>query len=65
MVQAFTARAEKLCTATTILGLGIHALSVRVVIYITICNLLLSLVQESSRAGQGGEESESIMLRAY
>jgi superfamily II DNA helicase RecQ len=65
MVQAFTARAETLCMATTILGLGIHALGVRVVIYVTMCNLLLNLVQESGRAGREGEESKSIVLWAY
>jgi superfamily II DNA helicase RecQ len=65
MVRAFTAGAETLCTATTILGLGMHAPGVRVVIHVTMCDLLLNLVQESGRAGREGEESESIVLRAY
>lgn len=64
MVRAFTAGAEKLCTATTILALGIHAPGVRVVIHVTMCDLLLNLVQESGRAGREGDESESIVLRA-
>jgi superfamily II DNA helicase RecQ len=51
MVRAFTAGVEKLCTATTILTLGIHAPGVRVVIHITMCDLLMKLVQESGRAG--------------
>jgi superfamily II DNA helicase RecQ len=65
IVRAFTAGAETLCTATTILGLGIHAPGVRVVIHVTMCDLLLNLVQESGRAGREGDESESIVLRAY
>jgi superfamily II DNA helicase RecQ len=65
MVQVFTAGAETLCIATTILGLGMHALGVRVVIHVTMCNLLLNLVQESGCAGRKGEESKSIVLRAY
>ncbi|KAH7074952.1 hypothetical protein BKA63DRAFT_415067 [Paraphoma chrysanthemicola] len=64
MIRAFTAGAEKLCTATTILSLGIHAPGVRVVIHVAMCDLLLNLVQESGRAGREGEESESIVLRA-
>jgi superfamily II DNA helicase RecQ len=64
MVRAFSARVEKLCTATTVLGLGIHAPSVRTVIHVTMCDLLLNLVQESGQAGQEGDESESIVLRA-
>ena len=34
MVRAFTAGAEKLCTTTTILSLGIYAPSVQVVIHV-------------------------------
>jgi hypothetical protein len=34
LIRAFTASSEKLCTATTILSLGIYALGVRVVIYV-------------------------------
>jgi superfamily II DNA helicase RecQ len=64
IVRAFSARTEKVCTATTVLGLGIHTPSVRTVIYVTICNLLLNLVQESKRARREGDESESIVLRA-
>jgi superfamily II DNA/RNA helicase len=64
MVRAFTAGAETLCTATTILALGVHAPGVRVVIHVAMCDLLLSLVQESGRAGREGDESESIVLRA-
>jgi hypothetical protein len=51
LVRAFVAGAEKLCTATTVLGLGIHAAGVRVVIHVTMCDLMLNLVQESGRAG--------------
>jgi superfamily II DNA helicase RecQ len=64
MVQAFTAGVEKLCTATTILTLGIHAPRVQVVIHITMYDLLINLVQESRRAGQEGDASESIVLQA-
>lgn len=64
MVRAFTAGAEKLCTTTTILSLGIHAPGVRVVIHVQMCKLLLNLVQESGRAGRAGHASESIVLRA-
>lgn len=64
MVRAFSAGAETLCTATTVLGLGIHAPGVRTVIHVTMCDLLLNLVQESGRAGREGDESESIVLRA-
>jgi superfamily II DNA helicase RecQ len=42
---------EKLCTVTTILMLGIHAPGVRVVIHITMCDLLMNLVQESRQVG--------------
>jgi superfamily II DNA helicase RecQ len=51
MVWAFTAGVEKLCMATTILTLGIHAPGVRVVIHIMMCDLLMNLVQESGWAG--------------
>jgi superfamily II DNA helicase RecQ len=51
IVQAFIAGVEKLCTATTILMLGIHAPRVQVVIHITMCDLLINLVQESRQAG--------------
>jgi superfamily II DNA helicase RecQ len=64
MVRGFTAGAEKLCTATTILSLGVHAPGVRVVIHVQMCDLLLNLVQESGRAGRAGDASESIVLRA-
>lgn len=64
MVRAFTAGTEKLCTATTILGLGIHAPGVRVVIHVTMCDMMLNLVQESGRAGREGDPSESVVLRA-
>jgi superfamily II DNA helicase RecQ len=64
MVRAFTAGVEKLCTATTILTLGIHAPGVRVVIHMTMCDLLMNLVQESGRAGREGDASESIVLQA-
>jgi superfamily II DNA helicase RecQ len=64
IVQAFSARTKKVCTATTVLELGIHAPSVRTVIHITMCDLLLNLVQESGRARREGDESESIVLRA-
>jgi superfamily II DNA helicase RecQ len=62
MVWAFSTGVEKLCTATTVLGLGIHAPGVRTVIHVTMCDLLLNLVQESGRAGREGDESESIVL---
>ncbi|KAH7082014.1 hypothetical protein BKA63DRAFT_589928 [Paraphoma chrysanthemicola] len=64
IVQGFTASAEKLCTATTILSLSVHAPSVQVVIHVQMCNLLLNLVQESSQAEREGNASESIVLQA-
>jgi len=64
LVRAFTAGVEKLCTATTILGLGIDAPGVRVVLHVAMCRQLLDLVQESGRAGRTGLPSESIVLRA-
>jgi superfamily II DNA helicase RecQ len=64
MVRAFSAKVEKLCTATIVLGLGIYIPGVRTVIHVTMCDLLLNLVQESSRARREGDESESIVLRA-
>jgi superfamily II DNA helicase RecQ len=51
------------CTATTVLGLGIHAPGVRTVIYVAMCDLLLNLVQESGQAKREGDKSESIVLR--
>ncbi|KAI8931122.1 hypothetical protein NX059_012132 [Plenodomus lindquistii] len=65
MVRRFTSGAEKLCTATTMLGLGIDAEGVRVVIHVTMCFQLMQFVQESGRAGRSGLNSESIVLRAY
>jgi len=64
MVRSFTSGVEKLCTATNMLGLGLDAAGVRVVIHVAMCLLLLQYVQESGRAGRTGLDSESIVLRA-
>jgi superfamily II DNA helicase RecQ len=39
-VCAFANRVDKLCTATSVLGLGLDAPRVRVVIYIAIASIL-------------------------
>ncbi|KAE8822995.1 hypothetical protein HRS9122_10470 [Pyrenophora teres f. teres] len=64
MVRSFTLGIEKLCTATNMLGLGLDAAGVRVVIHVAMCPLLLQYVQESGRAGRTGLDSDSIVLRA-
>lgn len=64
MVRNFTSGLEKLCTATSMLSLGLDAASVRVVIHASMCRLLLQYVQESGRAGRTGASSETIVLRA-
>lgn len=64
MVRNFTMGVEKLCTATNMLGLGLDAAGVRVVIHVAMCALLLQYVQESGRAGRTGLASESIVLQA-
>jgi superfamily II DNA helicase RecQ len=64
MVRSFTLGMEKLCTATNMLGLGLDAAGVRVVIHVAMSPLLLHYVQESGRAGRTGLSSESIVLRA-
>lgn len=64
MVRSFTSGLEKLCTATSMLSLGLDAAGVRVVIHVSMCRLLLQYVQESGRAGRTGASSESIVLRA-
>jgi superfamily II DNA helicase RecQ len=65
MVRNFTSGLEKLCTATSMLSLGLDAAGVRVVIHVSMCRLLLQYVQESGRAGRTGASSEAIVLRAY
>jgi hypothetical protein len=52
-----------MCTATNMLGLGLDAPGVRVVIHVVMCRLLLEFMQESGRAGRMGLESEAIVLR--
>jgi superfamily II DNA helicase RecQ len=64
MVRNFTAGIEKLCTATNMLGLGLNAVGVRVVIHVSMRFLLLQYVQESGRAGRTGLDCESVVLRA-
>jgi superfamily II DNA helicase RecQ len=64
MVRNFTSGLEKLCTATSMLSLGLDAAGVRVVIHVSMCRLLLQYVQESGRAGRAGASSESVVLRA-
>ena len=65
MVRNFTSGLENLCTATSMLSLGLDAAGVRVVIHVSMCRLLLHYVQESGRAGRTGASSESTVLRAY
>lgn len=64
MVRRFAVGAEKLCTATNMLGLGLNAAGVRVVIHVAMCSLLRHYIQESGRAGRTGLDSESIVMRA-
>jgi len=61
-VRAFVNGADKLCTATNMLGLGLDAPLTRVVIHVTMCPRLEQYVQESGRAGRSGEPSEAIVL---
>jgi superfamily II DNA helicase RecQ len=63
IVQRFTSGMEKMCTATNMLGLGLDAPSVRVVIHVVMCCLLLEFMQESGWARRIGLESEAIVLR--
>jgi superfamily II DNA helicase RecQ len=51
MVRRFTSGFEKVCTATSMLSLGIDAPGVRVVIHVSMCRQVLNFVQESGRAG--------------
>lgn len=62
-VRAFAAGIVKLCTAINMLGLGLHAPGVRVVIHLKMPLLLHHYVKESGRAGRTGLPSESIVLR--
>jgi superfamily II DNA helicase RecQ len=64
MVRRFTSGEEKLVTATPALGLGLDAAGVRVVIHVSMCELIRQYVQESGRAGRKGFKSEAIVLRA-
>jgi superfamily II DNA helicase RecQ len=61
-VRAFASGVVKTCTATNMLGLGLDAPGVRVVIHVDMCFLLRQYVQESGRAGRSGLPSESIVL---
>ncbi|KAF3020323.1 hypothetical protein E8E12_000192, partial [Didymella heteroderae] len=65
MVRRFTSGLEKLCTATSLLSLGIDAPGVRVVIHVSMSRQVLHFVQESGRAGRTGAPSEAIVLRAH
>jgi superfamily II DNA helicase RecQ len=64
-VRAFASGAVKLCTATSMLGLGLDAPGLRVVIHTAMSLQLRQYVQESGRAGRTGLRSESIVLRDY
>ena len=44
------------------LGLGLDALGVCVVVYVAMCSCLEQYVQESGRAGCAGQLSESLVL---
>lgn len=61
-VRAFAHGAETLCTATNMLGLGLDAPGVRVVIHVAMCSSLEQYVQESGRAGRAGSPSEALLL---
>lgn len=65
MVRRFTSGLEKLCTATSMLSLGIDAPGVRVVIHVSMSRQVLHFVQESGRAGRTGAPSEAIVLQAH
>jgi superfamily II DNA helicase RecQ len=65
MVRRFTSGLEKLCTATSMLSLGVDALGVRVVIHVSMSRQVVNFVQESGRAGRTGAPSEAVVLRAH
>jgi superfamily II DNA helicase RecQ len=64
-VRAFASGAVTLCTATTMLGLGLDAAGVRVVIHVAMPACMRHFVQESGRAGRTGLLSESVVLREF
>ena len=61
-IRAFARGAEKLCTATNMLGLGLDALGVCVVVHVAMCSCLKQYVQESGRASRAGQPSKSLVL---
>ena len=61
-MRAFAQGAEKLCTATNMLGLGLDALGVCVVVHVAMCSCLEQYVQESGRASRAGQLSKSLVL---
>jgi superfamily II DNA helicase RecQ len=61
-VCAFADGVDKLCTATSVLGLGLDAPGVRVVIHVAMASTLEQYVQESGRAGRPGDTAYSIVL---
>ncbi|KAI1663136.1 DEAD/DEAH box helicase [Pyrenophora tritici-repentis] len=61
-VRAFSRGDIKLCVATSMLGLGLDAPGVRVVIHVSMPFKLHEFVQESGRAGRSGLPSESLVM---
>jgi superfamily II DNA helicase RecQ len=61
-VYAFANRVDKLYTATSVLGLGLNAPRVQVIIYIAIASTLEQYIQESRHASRLGNTAYSIIL---
>jgi thiamine pyrophosphokinase len=61
-VYAFANRVDKLCTATSMLRLGLNTPRVQVIIYIAIASTLKQYVQESRHASYLGNTAYSIIL---
>jgi superfamily II DNA helicase RecQ len=64
ILRRLTGQTERVFTATNALGIGIDALTIRVVIHVGILKELKQYSQESGRAGRDGQASEAIIMQA-
>jgi len=64
ILRCLTGQMERVFTATNALGIGIDALTIRVVIHVSIPKELKQYSQESSRAGRDRQASEAIIMQA-